>query len=81
MNAVARLKGPIERPYKDIGYLRTRWIYTLPGHRGRLIIKFLPGEKKNSIEVRTEAQWLEEDEGGSGYLFPVLLSIGTYTLL
>ena len=70
--ALIRLKWPIEKYYKDIGYLQTRWVSRRFTRRERLTIKFTPGEKRKSIEIRTEALWLDFDpDDDSGEWKPV----------
>jgi opacity protein-like surface antigen len=57
----------IEMMDKESGYLRTAWTYGIGGgvysrYRGRLTVKFTGGQC-DKLEVRTEAQWLEDYYG------------------
>lgn len=60
----------IEMMDKDSGYLRTAWTYGISGgvynrYRGRLTIKYPQGQQCEKLEVKTEAQWLEDSYYGS----------------
>lgn len=54
----------IEMMDKDSGYLRTAWLHGISGgnyarYRGRLTVKFPEVKNPSTVEVRTQAQWLE----------------------
>ena len=55
----------IEMMDKESGYLRTAWTYGISGgvynrYRGRLTVKFPSGQECEKLELKTEAQWLED---------------------
>lgn len=58
----------IEMMDKESGYLRTAWAYGISGgaynrYRGRLTVKFPGGQECKTLELKTEAQWLEDYYG------------------
>jgi len=58
---------------KESGYIRTSWKYTyvieekiIENYRSRIIIKFL-GEAWNTLQVKSEANWMEKGGWILGY--------------
>lgn len=50
---------------KDSGYLRTAWLHGISGgsyerYRGRITVKYPKVVAPEKVEVKTEAQWLED---------------------
>ena len=69
VDTVAR-SWDIEMMDRDSGYLRTAWAYGISGgecnrYRGRLTIRYLEGQECEKLEVKTEAQWLEDEAYGN----------------
>lgn len=59
----------IEMMDRDSGYLRTCWTYGISGggfnrYRGRITIKYPEVETPEKIEIKTEAQWLDNVSTG-----------------
>lgn len=59
----------IEMLDKDSGYLRTTWTYGISGgvfnrYRGRITVKYPEVKTPEKIEVKTEAQWLNDTSKG-----------------
>ena len=64
VDTVAR-SWDIEMMDKESGYLRTAWAYGISGgvynrYRGRLTVKFPSDQECSRVELKTEAQWLED---------------------
>jgi hypothetical protein len=64
VDTVAR-NWDIEILDKDSGYLRTSWVYGISGgiyyrYRGRLTIKFPDVKGAAKVDVKTDAEWLED---------------------
>ena len=69
-DALAR-RFDLEMVEKDTGYIRTSWIYTwwkdgkhTENYRVRAMVKFTPG--KESVALKTDAQYLEQDGWTTG---------------
>lgn len=63
VDAVAR-NWDVEIMDKSSGYLRTTWSYGIGGadaqlYRGRLTLKFPNTQRPTNLELRTNAQWLQ----------------------
>ena len=59
----------IEIMDKSSGYLRTAWTYGISGgsyrrYRGRITVKYPDVKTPQKSEVKTEAQWLEDEPRG-----------------
>ena len=59
----------IEMLDKDSGYIRTAWLHGISGgdyvrYRGRLTVKYPEIQDPRMLEVRTQAQWLENPGRG-----------------
>ena len=59
----------IEMMDKESGYLRTSWLYGISGgtynrYRGRITIKYPEVKEPDKVEVKTDAQWLENPSYG-----------------
>jgi hypothetical protein len=64
VDTVAR-QWDIEILDKDSGYLRTAWMHGISGgpyerYRGRLTVKYPDVQTPEKLEVKTDAQWLQD---------------------
>ncbi len=55
----------IEMMDRSSGYMRTSWLYGISGgtynrYRGRITIKYPEVTKPEKVEVKTDAQWLQD---------------------
>ena len=69
LDTIAR-SWDIKMTYKDNGYLRTDWAYGISGgeyyrYRGRITIRYPQEQRCERLEVKTEAQWLEDEAHGN----------------
>ncbi len=59
----------IEMMDKSSGYMRTSWLYGISGgiynrYRGRITIKYPDVKEPEKVEVKTDAQWLQDPSYG-----------------
>ncbi|MCK6456643.1 MAG: hypothetical protein L6Q92_08965 [Phycisphaerae bacterium] len=76
----------IEMSDRASGYLRTAWRYGIGGgeyrrYRGRVTIKFPDVSQPTKVEVKTEAQWLEDEPFGWVTGFDTTLERDVYSEL